>query len=144
MLAMHVFFIMTGLLAARTLSPPLTASRASSSQVRGMEVVRMSPKPLDLFCHRMAADNGMLLHVQVITGYWAKRVWRILPAYYVALLINSAVKVWPSAWSNTSEEAARVRDYFDLAHDIGQEGSRWCKSQLVMQCTADRLSIPLV
>lgn len=61
--------------------------------------------------------------LQMLLGYYSKRAWRILPAYYVALLINAAVKVWPQTLSNASEEAGRVRAYFDL----GQKGSR-CES----------------
>ncbi|KAK9819204.1 hypothetical protein WJX74_004428 [Apatococcus lobatus] len=106
MFAMDAFFIMSGLLAAKSLIPSLTAAKNTSSQV--------------------------------LTGYYTKRCWRILPAYYLALVINAASKAWPRTWSNYSEEAGRVREYFNL----GLKGSRagWTLPLLISNITLDMRS----
>ncbi|KAK9819223.1 hypothetical protein WJX74_008067 [Apatococcus lobatus] len=73
---------------------------------------------------------------KVIKSYYKRRLWRILPAFYVALGILAIAKIWPEGWANSSKEAARVRDYYRL----GATRAAWTLPLLISNITLDMRS----
>ena len=51
---------------------------------------------------------------KVVRHYYAKRILRVVPAYYVALAFKEFVKDWPAKWANSSQEAEAVRAFFSF------------------------------
>ncbi|KAK9865974.1 hypothetical protein WJX84_002961 [Apatococcus fuscideae] len=73
---------------------------------------------------------------KVIWSYYARRIWRILPAYYVALAINACAWSWPAAWSSPSPEAEALQDYFKM----GNSRAAWTLPLLISNITLDMRS----
>lgn len=52
----------------------------------------------------------MLLNVQVIVRYWARRFWRLAPVFYIAVLLHAGIWIWEDAagHKNGSDEAREL------------------------------------